>query len=450
MSSISVTSTGFPPEIVNALNQLVQPPPSLGTIVRTVYAEDDALNVYVDCNAGNDSNDGLTAETAFQTIAQVYRSIASSATGGARIIVNLAGPASGNTPCQYPVHELIFAGHAFRGPEMVLAPVTQGAALDNPSPATAETNRTRLNFTAAAPGWGVNVLRGYFVRIKRNGALQFPEMPIAQNDSDQIWVNTASLAADVLSTDTVEIVLPGANIVGTNTDLGLPVLTFSGTSNTSFGQYCSVERVGLGDFASFVASNMIQFDRVRAETPNVGITSGTFSFVNTVIVGSLEVVGSVWNESVVSRQNYAVGKFVDLLVCNGGLYLGGPLGAGSFVANYDVSVYGNPSGSGISCRYPGSYWNSRGPNCTIQGSDNSLVGIWAYRGARVRVNSTASKTSITGTGGDLKVGQGAASSYGTGVGQFSEALGWNGNFTRILEGTATAPGGDTSQIENVF
>jgi hypothetical protein len=71
-------------------------------------------------------------------------------------------------------------------------------------------------------------------------------------------------------------------------------------------------------------------------------------------------------------------------------------------------------------------------------------------GGRARLNDSIAKVTITGTGGDLKVGNGAAVAYGTGVGNFSEVLGWNGNFTRVLGGTATAPTGDTSQIENVF
>lgn len=371
--------------------------------------------------------------------------------GGASIIVNLAGPSSGTTPVEYPIQELVLMGHYFRGPEMILAPVsTATAALDAGTPATSQTNRTRLNFTTAAPAWTTNELRGYFVRIKRNGALQFPEMPIAENDGDHLWVNTSSLASDVLATDTVEIVRPGAKIVGTNTTFGFPLLQVSGQSGAGFNGFCSLEKVEVGDFASFKTDTVIQIDRVRGVCPYAAVAIGRFSFINTIFLGSLDIVGASRNDYANPRQDFASGKFVDLLIVGGGLTVGTDEETGSMVVQNDISVYDNPSGPGIRCVSNGSFIMASKNTATLQGDGSSSVGIWARRGGRVRVNSTASKTTITGAGGDLRVGNGVAISYGTGVGEFNEALGWNGNFTRVLEGTATAPLGDTSQIDSIF
>lgn len=450
MPLLDTISTGLSPEFVHAVNDSVTATNDTGSPVRALYSPGTSIVVYVDSANGDDTNDGTKQSTPLKTIAQVYRAVASAAGNGARIIVNLAGPSTGTSPQEYPVYDLIFQGHAFRGPEMILAPVSTATAALDVAPATAQTNRTRLNFTTAAPAWASNELRGYFVRIKRNGALQFPELPIAGNDADRIYVNTASLAADVLATDTVEIVRPGAKFVALNSDLGVPVVQLSGQSGTSFFQYSSLERVEVGNFASFDPATMLQFDRVMATCPDVGIAIGRFGFVNTVVNGPIDLMGTTRCADAVCRSNYATGKFVDMLVLNGGIAVGTTDGSGRLVTKYDVSVYDNPSGPGIDCVSPGSYVSAATSSSTIQGSGNSTVGLQARGGGRIRVSSTASRVSITGTAGDLKVGNGAVVAYGTGVGQFREALGWNGNLTRVLGGTATAPTGDTSQIECIF
>lgn len=450
MPLLDTVSTGLPPELVHALNDSVTATNDTGSPVRALYAAGATIVVYVDSVDGDDSNDGLKQSTPLKTIEQVYRAVASAAVGGARIVVNLAGPSTGTSPREYPIRELIFQGHAFRGPEMILAPVSTATAALDVAPATAQTNRTRLNFTTAAPAWASNELRGYFVRIKRNGALQFPELPIAGNDADRIYVNTASLASDVLATDTVEIVRPGAKIVGTNSDFGFDFLQLQGQSGTSFAQYCCLERVELSNFASLSPDAILQMDRVRTDSPDFGLATGRFAFVNTIVNGPLDVMGTARNADAFPRENYATGKFVDLLIVGGGLTVGGDDGNGCFAAKYDVSVYNNANGAGITCVSPGSFFVAASSNATVQGSGNLDVGILARRGGRVTLQNTASKTSITGTAGDLKVGNGAAVAYGTGAGQFRQVAGWNGNLTRVLEGTATAPTGDTSQIECIF
>ena len=448
MPLLDTVSTGFSPELVHALNDSVTSNVRTGTQARVSFAPGEKIDVYVDAVDGNDNNDGSFTYP-LQSIDQVYRAVASAAVANTEIVVHLAGPKTGGTPVDYPVYQLIFSGHAFRGPEMLLAPVSTATAALDATPATAQTNRTRLNFTTAAPAWTSNELRGYFVRIKRDGALQFPELPIAGNDADRIYVNTASLAADVLSTDTVEIVRPGANIVGINQSYGFPLLLLAGQHGLGSLSSCALERLGIGDFVSTSVDTAIEIDRCKLDCPYVAIPIGRFSFVNTVCSGSMIVDGWVDNSQAVSRQNYASGKFVDLLVYGGKLQIGEDAISGYFKSNYDVSVY-DSSQDGILCYGPASYFVANQPGSTIQGTGNSGVGISAKRGGRVSVLSDASKVTITGSGGDLSVGNGAPVSYGTGVGEFREALGWNGNLTRVLAGTATAPTGDTSQIECIF
>jgi hypothetical protein len=78
-------------------------------------------------------------------------------------------------------------------------------------------------------------------------------------------------------------------------------------------------------------------------------------------------------------------------------------------------------------------------------NDGGEFGITARLGALVQI-AGGDLVTITGGGGDLKVGDAAAISYGTGVGDFEEVAGYAGNFTRRLEGTAAAPTGDASVI----
>jgi hypothetical protein len=129
-------------------------------------------------------------------------------------------------------------------------------------------------------------------------------------------------------------------------------------------------------------------------------------------------------------------------------------GGGCYVATANFSVYrcGSFQGHGLlvegPCLFVAAGSGAATTSAAVLGTGNSGAGIKCMFGgiARVNSNATEEKTAITGGLGALMVTVGAAVAYGTGVGEFEEVAGYNGNFTRMLEGTATAPTADTSLI----
>lgn len=445
------TLQGLAPEVAAAVTAQIAATAATGTEARVLYSPSTTLEVYVDSVNGDDANSGTSAADAVKSIDQVYRVAPVAAIGGARIIVHLAGATTGTTPRQYSCNVLTFMGHAFRGPSMIAAPVSLSSAALDVVPTTAVTNRSRLNFATANPGWATNELRGYFLRVKRAGVLRYPELPISENDGTHLWVNVASVHGDLLATDTVEIVHPAVKIIGTNVSAGVPILIVDGQSLGRLVAYSALEKVTLGDFVSLSPNVVVQMDRCMAVGVAVFQALGRFSYVNTSFTGaSLLIYGSHGPADAVARVDFTVSKLVDFHVSGGTVFMSSQSDAtpSVLVVDHDMSVYG-AGPAGLYIRGPSAHFSAKN-GATVQGYATGGTGISATQGARVHLSSTAADTSLTGDKGALQVGNGAAVAYGAGVGAFHEAAGFNGNLTRVLEGTAVAPTGDTSQIENVF
>jgi hypothetical protein len=190
-----------------------------GRRVLTYRRDAATVNYYINGVTGSDSNDGLTPATALATIGALPDKIPSDGLGGFTAIVNLA--ANGSLRQTYSADQIYQRGAraddamwSFRGPAMVPFVPTTGpstAALDA-VPATsisiangsgvATPQRTRFNFTAAAPGWTVDDFAGVaYVIVKRAGVQRYFELPISANTANTITVDVASgIVGDLLST----------------------------------------------------------------------------------------------------------------------------------------------------------------------------------------------------------------------------------------------------------
>ena len=83
----------------------------------------------------------------------------------------------------------------------------------------------------------------------------------------------------------------------------------------------------------------------------------------------------------------------------------------------------------------------------LQGDGNTGSGVQATENGAIKLVGGTLVT-ITGALGDLQLADGAAISYGTGAGEFEEAAGYAGIFTRAQEnaGSAASPRADSSII----
>lgn len=436
----------------------------------------EIVNVFVDAVNGDDRNGGRSADHALQTIEQVYRRFPTQVYQGAQIIVNLAGVGGFGTDATaeqvYTLDTLLLGADApfsnqflYRGPEMVTAApilatgsavptldaVTPTQQCDQDGTPSATGQSTRLNFNPS-PAWTVNDLgnKHVFILVRDvNGAKRFFEMPVAANGANFLVVNTPDMDGLIVNTDTVRIVYPGARLDGSVANFGTLVVVGNSSTSGAVNNDATFERLTLTSIQT--TGTGLQFDRCRGSTIQ-GWIHKFASFVNC----SAFFVGILIASSIkptprddASDPVTSTGVQVALVVrgnANSGLTVGsslsvfgfnGPRGAVLFAEN--VSVYG---GTGILCTYS---ILGLGGSVAVQGSGNSGVGLKAQAGGIIQINGGDLAT-ITGAGGDLQVDAGAAISYGTGVGQFEEAIGYNGNFTRVLEGTAVAPLGLPSYI----
>jgi hypothetical protein len=466
-------------------------------------------NVYVDAVSGNDNNDGLTAAMSLRTPEGVYAKFPLFMFNQRHLIVNLASQSNGVTQQVFTTAGLCLGfGGTFsvpairwRGPLMIPAAPTTGpatAALDV-VPATvvnlmangaATPLRTQFNFTTAAPGWTPDDFAGrYFIRVKRAGVLRYFELPIISNDADHIFVDTLGIVGDLLATDTVEVVRPGARLVAPSPAIafriwGDPMMSTPG--DTSGG--ANMERL---EFASTTASQTTGhriFDRCTA-LGLFGHTIGSIEFSNCGLRGAAvtavfsldtadakpraffsrpDIPGSVPQNvtPTVAIASYGtpllVGGRNDPATVVGEIGIHG-LGIHHFhrpvsirapfnvLGNAGVWIFGNGSHlimlngcaliveglstgapnatqAGIRCRV--------GSQCRIDPAVTSLGEAIAAPYPTVRPAST----------NHLQVETGAAIETGTGAGQFNEAAGFNGNFLRLDTSVPTAPTGDFSRI----
>jgi hypothetical protein len=343
-----------------------------------IIRDDGAVvEVFIDGVNGDDTlGDGLSPGTALATLRGLYRKFPWQAWEETSLLVNLLNP--NPVPLTYVIPAVRLGGgnvalgatYAFRGPAMTLFDPATGpssAALDavpavrvDQAGAPSGTgNRTRLDFTAAAPAWTVNDLAGSFVRVTRGAVQVFWEIPIVENTADTITVDTLGIVGVLLNTDTVEIVEPAVridapaaafeilNIVGDNLMDGVA----GATAHSTF------ERVGFSSVWSR-ASCTIQFDRCQFRNSFFGCQffGSAVSFSNCAAQAQMILAGSAAAEAI--RRPNAGGNPISLTAAltdlqhaprvgqlSGGIQIGNPKSAfsprqsGTYVAHRSLSSY---------------------------------------------------------------------------------------------------------------
>ncbi len=436
------------------------------------------LTVYIDGTSGNDANSGLASGTALQTLEGFYRKYPVELYGSARILVNLLN-ASTTTQLTYSTlggvrlgggNKAYLPSLAFRGPEMIrITPATGPATaaldatpctrVDQTQASSGTGNRTSFNFTTASPGWTVNDLAGYFLRVTRAGSLVLYEIPITENTANTIFVDAVGIVGVVLNTDTVEIVQPSVRIEAT-TEGGQKLLSVHGRTNpecaTGVTDYATFERIGFGPQTIFDVEGHVSLDRCHLENGSLafGFYTGRYGIANVSCQGTVDwqcASGSPIRRAGAGQVNTSV--VTGLMIApkagqnSSGLRVGStrstthPRGAGNFTHSEPVAVYRATSSNHGILVSGQSQFASFG-SVALGGRGSAGVGLKCAHGGRARVQGST-LTTITGTGGDTRLTTGAAVAYGTGAGQLEEAAGFAGTFVRLpVAGTA----GDTAMI----
>lgn len=472
---------------------VASPGPGAGQAQNPILKDGSTVNIYVDSVNGLDTNDGLTIATPIQTFTELYTKFPVQTLQRSMIIVNLAGVggfgASATGVADYDTTNILYGGgggtyggtYVYKGSQMVAVTPTTGpatAALDvvpvvaviGGSAAAGGTRASRFDFTTAAPAWTVNDFRNKHLRITRAGALVIYEAPIASNTADTITVMKNGLAAApsaILATDTVEIVEPGARFINTT------------AAALDFDQ-CRISGVGAGDWdvtdgapnpavggmtfqrVQFRSAPIVrgalgcEFDRCQMGAGGVPVTDSSVYFVSCSAQGvtlhnsaATDAVPLPNPDSATSPIVANRSAFMDLQT----YYLN--VGDGNSPASYwtfnGMGFAGTANGWDLVFVGPQSYLQCTGD---MQGIAGNKVGIRAAAGGHCEVlsNSTAGRTSVEGSAGDLVVGPAGSGTiaYGTGVGDFEEVIGFAGNYQRF----PTTPGdlGDASVIttQNLF
>lgn len=445
------------------------------------------LDVFVDGLLGNDANDGLTMTTALATIRTVYRKFPLFYWSGARLNIRIAGAPGGVVGFTAPTAqqtyveptlwigggETYFDSYRYTGAPMCRIVPTTGPAtaaldvvpavrVDQAGGASATGRRTRLDFTAAAPGWTANDFQGRYARVRRAGTTVFWDLAIGENTANTLTLDVIGIVGVILSTDTVEIVHPSVVVLGDANNF---------TQVTVQGHGCYEPAVLGGGASTGNALTRLSFFLVtidgtgitcdRVQITGLGVFRGRgLAVINCAGRGAtiFWVASSQEDDDLVNSGPADPGQIdtavaVKLVACNGQLFIGGgttPGGRG--LADYGVMVVSHPLavyngiGDGISVRRGVLYCNPDGPggniDCAILGRNNNGVGLRCLYGAlaRVEFNGFNEFTAITGGGGDLQIDDRAAVAYGVGVGQFEEVAGLNGNLTNFDALGAFVPG----------
>lgn len=451
-----------------------------------------AMNLYVNPTTGSDSNPGTLAlpfRTLLAALAAVPR------TQIHDVIINLSGVGGTDpwlapaTTAAYVVNRIDLNGEGgtrnriqLRGPAMVLGVPLTGpptAALDAVTPARLVNDlgapdvsglRTELLFTTAAPGWTVHDLgpRGsgpasggkyLFARITRvvagNTCLVVPEIPVSDNTANSIIVDV-KIDTLIQPTDTVELVTPGASL---SSDLNFTLgITISFLPIFGAGPYLdyihdathgyAFERLTIA--SALLRAGGVVFDRCKFIDPTGGSYSaflndrGSGAFINctadhiTWEGNGLSLTGTQSRpDSASSPVNPT--KYVSLAARQLGVGRSGR--PGSYLVTGPTGIYGAHYAACVDGP-ASSFWQTS--SVYFGGDGHDTAGILCQRGGKAYVKGgiyTRAHSDV----GDLVVTGHAAVPYGTGVGQFEEAIGFNGNL-HASEIVAGVPKGDFSQV----
>ena len=303
----------------------------------------------------------------------------------------------------------------------------------------------------AAPGWTVDDFQGAFARITRGGSLVINETPVSKNDADHVFIDNDDVVPFLMAGDTLEIVIPGAKMDGPGPDLGLFAIMGSGSAFDGF----------LGTFG------LHAFTRIELDSPLVGNVGGLtfdrclFAGITALFRGGSQGFASCASTTVLNLDNPAQHASVDpsgifiiptagrtsLIVTAGGSFT---MRGGQASFGRNVSVWDRPFGNGITLEETAFLDLQAGGTLAVQGINGSGVGIFCAQNTTVIVEG-GTLTTITGPIGDIQLDYGGAISYGTGAGEFEEAAGFDGIFTRVQEnaGSAASPRADSSIIRTL-
>ncbi len=452
------------------------------------------LDVYVDGANGNDTNDGLSSGNALQTIAAVYQKFPPRVLQGGGIRVNLAGVGGFGTNAtaqlDYAVDTLLVGGevgaylgntYQYLAPEMVAFTPATGpatAALDavptvavaGGSASSGGTLSTRFDFTAAAPGWTVNDFQGKaFLRITRAGAKVVWELPIASNTADTITVRVLGVQPLIQNTDTAEIVIPAVR--------------FTGSADVV---YNAVAVRGSGRTLDVFSAQGLGPNFVRCAWRQLYLLGREITFDRCILGASEEFNGSYMFKSSGEFYN-CIAPFIYLLGFQSTEFYGIPLQTGAadpivanrkqlmnlqvadasfpqmgleqgtiFINRYGVAVDGAGGGAAGSLYVDSGalfYCTSSGGGYPLGAVQGIVAGanpaIVARRSGRAILfsNGTAGRTSLYQSGGGNPLSlpdAGTTVDYGTGVGDWEEAAGYDGVFW--IAPAAGAPSDPVSHI----
>lgn len=469
--------------------------------------ENDVVDVYVmgqvlasepvvHPSLGNDSNDGLTKATPLLTIDGVRRMVGRRGIEGKRIVVHLAGggwvdgvsgvtdPWDGQCTSmrQYPVRSIFLGGSeahmnswCFRGPRKMQ--VLAETVINDFTAAPGNAGRTRWAYTGAG-GTG-NAWCGYYLHVFRDGAEVSQPIQITESDATYFytdhgayfqgqgiydWNDTFKVvqrAAEFIPTanpgDTGgadSIAMQGWGAFNTHARLS-SVIGFEDGRNPPF----SFERLGFENL-NVMAVPGVSFDccyfyhqfSVRggwAEFNGCTVESQvpTYMCCETRGIGTATESQEFGGRAVVdAHASPPAGDPLWPSLAGPGLFgfRGGPLMIGADYARGVFRVWKGLSwNGGIVVRGQGSAFIMPNDSHAVHIREAN-IGLHCRDGAMATVDPSV--LFLVNVVASLKVGIGATIALGTGVGQFSEVAGWNGNFTRHLEGTATHPTGDLSRI----
>lgn len=452
-------------------------------------------NAYIDAANGNDNNDGLTPATALRTFAGLYRRFPWEYAEGSSLVVNLAGVggfgAAATATLDYLTHSIYFGcgtNHPsifIQGPSFVPGVLATGS--NTPTLAVVPTvrvneagapdvngQRTRFDFVAA--GWTVDDLgaKPVFLEIRRAGQLVLWQLPIERNDASALYINVPIAPGTVLSTDTVRIVQPGANIIGQN-DVpdGRNVYIYGHAGQFPFISYAGggfrQVSFGFGVTGQVITFAQVQgmcLDRVAFRNTNTYFIGGSSDQLLTKYCANTPGLVTIeWSTFCGGQDLFPrnIGPTTDYPIADtifnsitafnsNGFNIGSELfGPGRLVLRRAMSVAGTNFFPSITVN-SGSLFRQLDPSAPVTGTSavGGQAGIKCVNGGQAIIigdSGGVRYTSITSGGGDLKVGNDATPiiNYGAAAGQFQDVASWNGNFfTSDLN--AGSPIGDFSRI----
>lgn len=414
---------------------------------------------------------------------------------GSVAVIHLAGAASttgdpwdaptGTTVQDYPIDivdlgggEVLGNNVALHGPQMIVATLATGlgtrpagaggwtlAAATIAEACTAAGvadplgRFTRIDPNTGLAGW-VNWTahdmqgRGCFVRLKRAANMRVYELPIHDNTTTGVIVPCLGLVGNLLATDTLEIVVPGARIRGTASAAASRYVSIQGqgcmtpvvAASTDTGH--TFERLTID--RCYNRGEGVSFDRCLFTDAGTGanalLNRGEAGLVNCKATGIVTWEGDHMGAGLPgARPDSATSPalltpLVDAVV-NAGMVLGTVARPGKYVGVRNLCI-DNSATDGLSVYGHGSQFTQVGD---LLGAANTGVGLRAQRGGCAAVLGGVNNE-ITGAGGDLQLEGGAAVAYGTGIGGFEEAAGLNGNLHTTQVTAGPVPLGLFSQI----